>query len=95
MTPGETFRKLGDLLMMNKMMPGEVFRKLGDLLRESEAAIIKKDKCYRDRELDGIASSGLCGGLVGGTRATEYCQEQCVTCKYLFMNNKENTDESK
>ena len=38
------------------------------------------DKCYLEME-----SSGMCCGLSGGTRATEYLSEQCVSCPYLSL----------
>lgn len=46
--------------------------------------------CYSDREREGIASMGCCCGVVGGTRNTEYLSEQCVSCPYLVLIEKEN-----
>jgi hypothetical protein len=41
-----------------------------------------REGCFKDREKDGIASFGVCNGLVGGTPATEWLQEACIGCKY-------------
>ena len=30
------------------------------------------EKCYSDMEYEGYASMGCCGGLTGGTKATDY-----------------------
>ena len=47
------------------------------------------DKCYSEMENDGIAVFGCCRGLTGGTRHTDYLQENCVNCPYLvLLNNK-------
>lgn len=47
------------------------------------------DKCYSKMENDGIAVFGCCRGLTGGTRHTDYLQENCVDCPYLvLLNNK-------
>lgn len=43
--------------------------------------------CYTQREHDGYAAMGSCGGMVGGTKATEYLSEMCVDCPY-FVNVK-------
>lgn len=41
------------------------------------------EACYTKREYSGDAAMGLCGGMVGGTKATEYLSEQCVGCPHL------------
>lgn len=43
--------------------------------------------CYTDREYEGMAAMGCCHGLVGGTGATEYLSETCVSCPYLVLIN--------
>lgn len=43
------------------------------------------DKCYSEMESSGDAVFGMCCGLSGGTRATEYLSEQCVSCPYLSL----------
>ena len=43
------------------------------------------DKCYSRMEYEGHAAMGCCGGLVGGTSATEYLSEQCIECPYLVL----------
>ena len=40
------------------------------------------DKCYSDREREGYASMGCCGGLTGGTKATDYLSEMCIGCPH-------------
>ena len=43
------------------------------------------DCCYTDMEYRGIAAMNCCCGMVGGTSATEYLSETCVSCPYLVM----------
>lgn len=43
------------------------------------------DNCYTDMEYEGHASMGCCGGVVGGTSATNYLSETCVSCPYLVL----------
>ena len=43
------------------------------------------DNCYTDMEYQGIAAMGCCCGVVGGTSATEYLSEICVSCPYHAM----------
>lgn len=43
------------------------------------------DRCYSEMESRGIAIFDECYGLSGGTRATEYLSEQCVSCPYLSL----------
>lgn len=43
------------------------------------------DKCYSDMERQGYAVMDCCGGLVGGTRATDYLSEQCIDCPHLVL----------
>ena len=45
------------------------------------------DKCYSEREYEGYAAMGCCGGLVGGTSATDYLSEICVECPHLVLIN--------
>lgn len=40
------------------------------------------DKCYSEKEYDGIAVFGCCRGMVGGTRNTGYLSETCIDCPY-------------
>ena len=40
------------------------------------------EKCYSDREHEGYASMGCCGGLTGGTKATDYLLEMCIGCTH-------------
>ena len=40
------------------------------------------EKCYSDREHEGYASMGCCGGLTGGTKATDYLSETCCSCPH-------------
>ena len=42
-----------------------------------------KESCY-DREVErGNAKDGKCGGVCGGTSATDYLSEMCCDCKYF------------
>ena len=43
------------------------------------------EKCYSDMEYEGYASMGCCGGLTGGTKATDYLSETCRSCPYLVL----------
>ena len=45
------------------------------------------DKCYSEMENAGIAVFSCCRGLTGGTRYTDYLQENCVDCPYLVLSN--------
>ena len=47
------------------------------------------EKCYSDMEYEGYASMGCCGGLTGGTKATDYLSETCCSCPYLILDCKE------
>ena len=33
-------------------------------------------------EYEGYASMGCCGGLTGGTKATDYLLEMCISCPH-------------
>lgn len=46
------------------------------------------DNCYTDKEYEGMATRGCCGGIVGGTSATNYLSETCVSCPYLVLSCK-------
>ena len=43
------------------------------------------EKCYSDREYEGYASMGCCGGLTGGTKTTDYLSETCYGCPHLVL----------
>lgn len=51
------------------------------------------DKCYSDKERQGYAAMGCCGGMVGGTRATEYLSESCIDCPYLILSKNKEAEE--
>lgn len=51
--------------------------------------ITNYDKCYSSMEYEGIAVMGSCGGVFGGTEATDYLSESCVDCPYFVMPEKE------
>lgn len=40
------------------------------------------DKCYSEKEYDGIAVFGCCRGMVDRTRNTGYLSEMCIDCPY-------------
>ena len=43
------------------------------------------EKCYLNSVNEGNAYDGRCGGLAGGTKATDYLSEHCVSCPYLKL----------
>ena len=45
----------------------------------------KYEKCYSDMEYEGYASMGCCGGITGGTKATDYLSETCCGCPHLVL----------
>lgn len=53
---------------------GQVIDRLNDKMCE---------KCYSKREQKGEAAFGRCGGVVGGTRATGFLSEKCVSCPHF------------
>ena len=46
------------------------------------------DKCYEERESEGVAVFSMCGGLAGGDKDTEYLQYECIDCPYLILGYK-------
>ena len=40
------------------------------------------ESCYNDMEDKGIAVFGMCTGVVGGDRSTEYLSIGCIDCPY-------------
>lgn len=38
------------------------------------------ESCYKSMEDQGIAVFGMCGGVVGGDRSTEYLSIDCIDC---------------
>ena len=61
----------------------ELLEKIGKFIRN--IIFNYYDCCYTDMEYRGIAAMGCCCGLVGGTSATEYLSETCVSCPYLVL----------
>ena len=49
------------------------------------ALIPEYEKCYSNRDHEGYASMGCCGGLTGGTKATDYLSETCCSCPHLVL----------
>ena len=47
------------------------------------------EKCYSDMEYEGYVSMGCCGGLTGGTKATDYLSETFCSCPHLVLDCKE------
>ena len=45
--------------------------------------IFSKESCYDMQLKTGNAKDGKCGGVVCGTKATEYLSESCADCKYF------------
>lgn len=41
-----------------------------------------------EQEYSGHAAMGLCSGLVGGTKNTEYLSESCIGCPHLWKEDK-------
>lgn len=46
------------------------------------AVMTDHDKCYSKMETQGIAVFGMCGGVVGGDKGTEYLDYKCIDCPY-------------
>ena len=46
------------------------------------------DICYSERESEGIAVFGMCGGLVGGDKDSGHVQYECIDCPYWVLENK-------
>ena len=42
-----------------------------------------KESCYDQECKRGNAKDGKCGGVVGGTTATNYLSESCCDCPYF------------
>lgn len=42
-----------------------------------------KNYCYDQMERDGIAAFGMCEGLVGGDKFSNYLQYSCIDCPYF------------
>ena len=40
-------------------------------------------RCYHNMEDHGYAADEHCEGLFGGTEATDYVREDCLSCPYL------------
>lgn len=45
------------------------------------------DKCYNQMESEGRASFGICGGVAGGDKSTEYLSYSCIDCPYYVWRN--------
>ena len=45
------------------------------------------EKCYRDREKEGIAIFNCCEGVSGRPNSTNYLSETCVSCPYLVLSD--------
>lgn len=43
------------------------------------------ENCYKQMEKQGIAVFGICKGVAGGDRFTDYLSYQCVDCPYLTL----------
>jgi hypothetical protein len=59
----------------------KILKKIGGWLR----SIIcnRYSNCYLEREGEGIAIFGLCGGLLGGDKHSDYVQYECIDCPYF------------
>lgn len=64
-------------------MYSRLLKKIGKWIRNLIS--MDYDSCYTDMEYKGIASMNCCCGVVGGTSATEYLSETCVSCPYLVI----------
>ena len=40
------------------------------------------ESCYNSMEEQGIAVFGMCTGVVGGDRSTEYLSIECINCPH-------------
>lgn len=43
------------------------------------------ERCYKTMETQGIAVFGMCKGITGGDRFTDYLSYQCVDCPYSIL----------
>lgn len=41
-----------------------------------------KESCYTKREYEGHAAMGLCSGLAGGDKNSNYLQYECIGCPH-------------
>lgn len=41
--------------------------------------------CYKEKERDGYAVFGMCGGVTGGDYYTDYLSYSCIECPYLVL----------
>ena len=64
-------------------MRGSLLQKIGKRIRN--LIFNYYDCCYTDMEYKGIASMNCCCGIFGGTSATDYLSETCVSCPYLVI----------
>ena len=46
------------------------------------------ETCYNDMEKQGIAVFGMCCGVTGGDRNSEYLSSQCMDCPYLTLSKR-------
>ena len=51
---------------------------------------MSKEACYDEMEGRGIAVFGICNGVTGGDRFTDYLNYSCVDCPYFKGLKKEN-----
>ena len=50
------------------------------------------EACYNDMEQQGIAVFGMCCGVTGGDRNSEYLSYQCMDCPYLTLSKRSELD---
>ena len=43
------------------------------------------ESCYKSMEYQGNAVFGMCSGVVGGDRSTEYLSINCIDCPYYVL----------
>ena len=69
--------------MKRKLLDVEV--KMLKVILSKIKYFLSKESCYTEMERRGIASTGCCCGVVGGTSTTNYLSESCCDCKYFTL----------
>lgn len=44
-----------------------------------------KERCYKSMEVAGVATFGMCSGLLGGDINSDYIQYSCLNCKHFVL----------
>ena len=47
------------------------------------------EKCFKEKEYEGHAAFGLCSGMAGGDKETDYLSYCCISCPHLELLGRE------